>query len=188
MAHITSANVACGFHGGDPAVMRRTVRRARDSGVAVGAHPGYQDLMGFGRREMDATPAEVEDMVLYQLGALAGIAAAEGVRLQHVKPARRDVQPGVARFAARVRDRARRRGSFDRTLILFGLAGSLVLDAGAGRGTAGRIGSLRDRAYEPDGSLASRRKPGSVIHDAAEVERASCRWCAKARSPRSTAA
>src|SRR5262245_1342854 len=83
---ITSANVACGFHGGDPAVMRRTVRLARDAGVSVGAHPGFQDLAGFGRREMRVTPREAEDLVLYQIGALAGIARSEGVSLRHVKP------------------------------------------------------------------------------------------------------
>src|SRR5687767_14983435 len=85
MRRITSSNVACGFHAGDPAVMRRTIRLARDQGVAVGAHPGFQDLVGFGRRDVAASPAEVEDLVLYQVAALAGIAAAEGVRLQHIK-------------------------------------------------------------------------------------------------------
>ena len=85
MGSITSANVACGYHGGDPGVMRRTVRLAREAGVAVGAHPGFPDLVGFGRREMRMTPQDVEDMVLYQIGALAGIAQSEGVRLSHVK-------------------------------------------------------------------------------------------------------
>jgi UPF0271 protein len=86
MPSITSANIACGFHGGDPAVMRRTVRMAREAGVSVGAHPGFQDLAGFGRREMRVTPQEAEDLVLYQIGALAAIAKSEGVELSHVKP------------------------------------------------------------------------------------------------------
>src|SRR6185369_5090411 len=86
MPSITSANVACGFHGGDPSVMRRTIRLARDHGVAVGAHPGFPDLVGFGRRDMRVAPQEVEAFVLYQIGALAGIARGEGLRLAHVKP------------------------------------------------------------------------------------------------------
>ena len=86
MPAITSANIACGFHAGDPGVMRETVALARQHGVAVGAHPGFPDLDGFGRREMRATPREVEDFVVYQIGALAAVAAAQGVRLQHVKP------------------------------------------------------------------------------------------------------
>src|SRR3954469_5909317 len=86
MASISSANVACGYHAGDPGVMRRTVRLAREAGVSVGAHPGLPDLAGFGRRDMRVTPGEVEDMVLYQVGALAAIAESEGVRLRHVKP------------------------------------------------------------------------------------------------------
>jgi len=86
MPFITSANIACGFHAGDPGVMRATVALARAHGVAVGAHPGFQDLAGFGRRELAVSPQEVEDVVAYQVGALAGIAAAQGARLTHVKP------------------------------------------------------------------------------------------------------
>jgi UPF0271 protein len=168
MPSITSANVACGFHAGDPGVMRRTLRLARQHGVAVGAHPGFPDLVGFGRRELQATPDEVEDMVLYQLSALAGMAAAEGVTLQHVKA-------HGALYNMAVRDRAladaiaRAVISFDRTLILFGLPSSELLRAGeaAGLQTAAEI--FADRAYQPDGSLASRRAPGSVLHDAAVV-------------------
>src|SRR5512142_3551085 len=86
MKVITSANVACGFHAGDPSVLRDTIRTAKANGVAVGAHPGFPDLVGFGRREMNVTPREAEDFILYQIAAVAGVAAAEGVRLQHVKP------------------------------------------------------------------------------------------------------
>jgi UPF0271 protein len=97
MASITSANIACGFHAGDPTVMRRTVALAKRHGVAIGAHPGFPDLVGVGRREMQASPREVEDSVLYQVSALAGIASAEGMRLQHVKAHGRALQPGMPR-------------------------------------------------------------------------------------------
>src|SRR6266487_5557146 len=86
MASITSANIAAGFHAGDPSVLRATIRLAKTHGVAVGAHPGFPDLVGFGRRELNVTPQEAEDLVLYQIAAVAGVAAAEGVTVQHVKP------------------------------------------------------------------------------------------------------
>jgi len=86
MRSITSASVAAGFHAGDPSVLRRTIRLAKSHGVAVGAHPGFPDLVGFGRREMRVTPADAEDIVLYQIAAVAGVAAAEGLKIQHVKP------------------------------------------------------------------------------------------------------
>lgn len=168
MASITSANVACGFHAGDPTVMRRTIALAKAHGVAVGAHPGFPDLVGFGRRELQATPREVEDFVLYQVAALAGIAAAEGVTLQHVKA-------HGALYNMAVRDRpladaiARAVASFDRSLVLLGLPDSELLHAGEAHGLPIASEIFADRAYEPDGSLASRRKPGSVIHDAATV-------------------
>jgi UPF0271 protein len=164
LPHVTSANVACGFHAGDPGVMRATVALARQHGVAVGAHPGFPDLAGFGRREMQATPQEVEDFVVYQIGALAAVASVQGVRLQHVKP-------HGALFNMAVRDAelagaiARATAAVDRSLILFGLPGSELIRAGerAGLRTASEV--FADRAYEPDGTLVSRRKPGAVIHD-----------------------
>ena len=168
MASISSANVACGFHAGDPSVMRRTVALAKASGVAVGAHPGFPDLVGFGRREMSATPDEVADMVLYQVAALAGVAASQGVRLQHVKP-----HGALYNMAVRNRELAeaiaRGIAAFDRKLILFGLPDSELLRAGAKSGLRVAAEVFADRAYEPDGSLASRSKPGSVIHDQQEV-------------------
>ena len=168
MESITSANVACGFHAGDPSVMRRTIALARRHDVAVGAHPGFPDLVGFGRREMQASPQEVEDFVLYQVAALAGIAAAEGVRLQHVK-----AHGALYNMAARDRTLAdaiaRAVAAYDRSLILFGLPNSELLRAGAATGLPTAAEIFADRAYEPDGSLASRRKPGSVIHDPAQV-------------------
>ena len=172
MDSITSANIACGFHAGDPGVMRQTLALAKDKGVAVGAHPGFPDLVGFGRREMKATPAEVHDFVLYQVAALAGMAAAQGLKLQHVKAhgalynmacKERSLADAIARAVA----------AFDRTLILFGLPNSELLRAGAAAGLPVAAEVFADRAYERDGSLTSRHKPGSVIHEEdAVVERA----------------
>jgi UPF0271 protein len=168
MASITSANVACGFHAGDPGVMRRTVTLAGRHRVAVGAHPGFADLVGFGRREIQATPQEVEDSVLYQVAALAGIASAHGLRLQHVK-AHGALYNMACRDAALASAIAQAVASFDRTLVLFGLPGSELLKAGRRAGLTVAAEAFADRAYEPDGSLASRRKAGSVIHDAQVV-------------------
>jgi UPF0271 protein len=164
MKSITSANVAAGFHAGDPSVLRATVRMAKASGVAVGAHPGFPDLVGFGRRELNVTPGEAEDFVLYQVAAVAGVAAAEGVRLQHVKPhgALFNMAVRNAELAAAI---ARAVAAFDRSLILFGLPRSEILTAGRAAGLKVAAEVFADRAYEPDGSLASRRKPGAVIHD-----------------------
>jgi len=164
MKAITSANVAAGFHAGDPTVLRTTIRMAKASGVAVGAHPGFPDLVGFGRRDLNVTPGEAEDFVLYQVAAVAGVAAAEGVRLQHVKPhgALFNMAVRNLELAAAI---ARAVAAFDRSLILFGLPGSEILAAGRAAGLRVAAEVFADRAYEPDGSLASRRKPGAVIHD-----------------------
>jgi UPF0271 protein len=168
MKSITSANVAAGFHAGDPSVLRETIRLAKAHGVAIGAHPGFPDLIGFGRRELNVTPKEAEDFVLYQIAAVAGVAAAEGVSVQHVKP-------HGALFNMAVRDAelsaaiARAVAAFDESLILFGLPGSEILSAGRAAGLRVAAEVFADRAYEPDGTLASRRKPGSIIHDAAAV-------------------
>lgn len=168
---ITSANVACGFHGGDPSVMRRTIARARELGVAVGAHPGLPDLIGFGRRNMDVTPDEVYDMVVYQTGALLGFANAAGVEMQHVKAhgalynmavARADLSAAIARA---VRD-------VDRGLVLFGLPGSHLLGEAESVGLATAAEAFADRNYMSDGSLVSRRRPDALVHDTNEaVER-----------------
>jgi UPF0271 protein len=168
MKSITSANVAAGFHAGDPSVLRETIRSAREHGVAVGAHPGFPDLVGFGRRELHVTPREAEDFVLFQIAAVAGVAFAEGVRLQHVKP-------HGALFNMAVRDPelsaaiAKAVAAYDRSLILFGLPGSEILAAGREAGLRVAAEVFADRAYESDGSLASRRKPGAVIHDPTAV-------------------
>jgi UPF0271 protein len=168
MRSITSANVAAGFHAGDPSVLRATIRLAKTHGVAVGAHPGFPDLVGFGRRELSVTPREAEDLVLYQIAAVAGVASAEGVRLQHVKPHGALFNMAV-RDAGLARAIARAVAAFDRTLILFGLPGSEILEAGAAAGLRVAAEVFADRAYEADGTLTSRQKQGSVIHDAAIV-------------------
>ncbi|MDP2321919.1 MAG: 5-oxoprolinase subunit PxpA [Acidobacteriota bacterium] len=168
MASISSANVACGFHAGDPGAMRATVALAKASGVAVGAHPGFPDLVGFGRREMQATPQEVEDFVVYQVAALAGIAAAQGVRLQHVK-AHGALYNMACRDRALADAIARAVAAIDKNLILFGLPDSELLKAGQQAGLPVAAEGFADRAYEADGSLASRQKAGSVIHDQAAV-------------------
>jgi UPF0271 protein len=172
MPHISSANIACGAHAGDAAVMRRTLGLARQHGVACGAHPGFADLAGFGRREIPTTPSEAGDLVLCQLGALAAIAASEGVGLRHVKAhgalynmAARDTRLAGAMAAAIA--------GFDRGLVFFGLAGSGMLEAGRRAGLEVAAEGFADRGYEPDGSLTPRSVPGSVIHDVdTVVERA----------------
>ena len=165
---VTSVSVACGFHAGDPGVMRDTVRLAREHGVAVGAHPGFPDLMGFGRREMRLSAQEVEDLVVYQIGALAGVAAAQGVALQHVKPhgALYNMAASDPDLAAAV---ARAVAAVDATLLLVGLSGSALVDAGrrAGLRTASEV--FADRSYEPDGTLTPRLRAGAVLHDEARV-------------------
>ncbi|MBI2833268.1 MAG: LamB/YcsF family protein [Acidobacteria bacterium] len=168
MRAVTSANVACGFHAGDPSVMHRTVRLARRANVAVGAHPGFPDLVGFGRRDLRVTPQEVEDFVIYQIGALAAIAASEGLRLQHVK-----AHGALYNMAGKDRDLAgaiaRAVRSVDASLIVVGLSGSEMLTGARAEGLRVASEVFADRAYDPDGSLTARRTPGSVIHDPTRV-------------------
>jgi UPF0271 protein len=165
---ITSANVACGFHAGDPGVMRATVALARHHGVAVGAHPGFPDLVGFGRREMRATPREVEDAVAYQIGALAGIAATEGLRLQHVK-AHGALYNMAVREAPLADAIAKATASVDRSLILLGLPGSQLVLAGRRAGLRTASEAFADRAYQPNGELVPRSQSGAVIEEADTV-------------------
>jgi 5-oxoprolinase (ATP-hydrolysing) subunit A len=168
MPNITSANVACGAHAGDPRVMRRTVRAAKAHGVSVGAHPGFADLQGFGRREIRADPSEVEDSLIAQIGALAAIARAEGVPLRHVK-AHGALYNMAARDRALADAIARAVMAFDPSLIMFGLPKSPMIDAGMAAGLRVAAEGFADRSYEPDGSLTPRSRPGAVIHDAAVV-------------------
>jgi UPF0271 protein len=158
---VTSVNIACGFHAGDPLVIAQTIRLALDAGVAVGAHPGYPDREGFGRRDLAMSAEELEAAVLYQVAALAGMVAAAGGTLRHVKAhgalynrAARDVT--VAEPLAR----AVRRISSD--LVLFGPPDSAMLVAGARAGLRVAAEGFADRAYEPDGTLRSRRLDGAV--------------------------
>ncbi len=162
--YITSANIACGAHAGDPMVMRHTVRLAREHGVAVGAHPGYPDLQGFGRRDLFLSPEEVKAYVMWQLGALWAFAKAEGVPVQHVKPhgalynraaADRHLADAIAQAVAEV----------DQGLVLVGLAGSELLEAGRRAGLRVASEVFADRGYNPDGSLVRRGTPGAIIHD-----------------------
>ncbi|HTH04098.1 MAG TPA: 5-oxoprolinase subunit PxpA [Vicinamibacterales bacterium] len=164
MASITSANVACGYHGGDPSVMRRTIRLAREAGVAVGAHPGFPDLVGFGRREMRIAPRDVEDMVVYQIGALAAIARSEGVSLSHVK-AHGALYNMAVTDNALAGALARAVMAVDPALIFFALPGSELARAASALGLQVALEGFADRAYEPDGTLTSRSRAGAVIHD-----------------------
>jgi UPF0271 protein len=164
MSVITSANVACGFHAGDPGIMRATVELARRHRVAVGAHPGYPDRQGFGRRRIDLAPAEIEDAVLYQIGALYAFTRSAGVALTHVKP-----HGALYNFAARDQAAAeaiaRAVRSFSSELILVGLAGSCLVEAAGAAGIPSANEAFVDRAYAPDGSLRSRTLPGAVLTD-----------------------
>jgi len=168
MASISSANIAAGFHGGDPSVLRATIRLARAHGVAIGAHPGFPDLAGFGRREMRLTAQEAEDLVLYQIAAVAGVAAAEGAPLQHVK-----AHGALFNMAARDSDLAaalaRAVKAFDRSLIVFAPPGSAMAHAAADLGLRVAREVFADRAYEPDGQLVSRQRADAVVHETGAV-------------------
>jgi UPF0271 protein len=159
---ITSGSIACGFHAGDPSSMRRTVRLAVRSGVAIGAHPGFPDIEGFGRREMDIPPHEITDLVLYQVGALLAMARAEGVRLQHVKP-----HGALYNMAARQTDIARAIAvavaSLDEPMTIVGPPGSELLAAADHYGLRPAAEGFADRAYERDGTLSPRSLPGAVL-------------------------
>ncbi|MDP3017250.1 MAG: 5-oxoprolinase subunit PxpA [Deltaproteobacteria bacterium] len=165
--HLTSANIACGFHGGDPAVMRKTVSLAKRYGVEVGAHPGFPDLIGFGRRNMDATLEEIQDYVVYQTGALQAFAISQGLKLQHMKAhgalynmavANPKIWEAMAEAICRV----------DKEIIVVALASSnneSLLDMGKRYGIRIAFEAFPDRAYREDGSLVPRREKGAVIED-----------------------
>lgn len=170
MPEITSANVACGFHGGDPAVMERTVRLAREHGVGVGAHPGFPDLVGFGRREMRLSTDDVRAIHIYQIGALWAFARAEGLPLQHVKS-----HGALSNMAWKdegwSRAIAASIAAVDRTLIVIALAGSVLERVARAAGLRVAAEAYADRGYERDGSLVSRAKPGSLLTDPDVVAR-----------------
>jgi len=165
---ITSGSIACGFHAGDPSTMRATVRLAARARVVVGAHPAFNDLAGFGRREIDVDPGAIAAMVLYQVGALSAVAKAEGVTLHHVKPhgalynmsvRNADVAGAIATAVA----------TFDASLFLIGLPGSQLLAAGTRLGLRVAAEGFADRSYELDGSLTPRHVADAVLIDAASV-------------------
>ena len=166
--HITSANVACGWHGGDPLVMQKTVALCRQYGVAVGAHPSYPDLLGFGRRNMSVTADEARAYIKYQVGALMAFCRAEGLELHHVKP-------HGALYNAMGRDPALAeavcQGIRDcgKNLIVMALAGSAAVEAAVSLGLPVAQEVFADRAYEEDGSLVDRKKPGAMITDENEA-------------------
>lgn len=168
IAHISSANVGCGYHAGDPLVMDQTVAACKAAGVAVGAHPGYPDLMGFGRRNMVCTPKEVKAYVKYQLGALMAFTASHGLKLQHCKP-HGALYNMAAKDAALAQAIAEAVAEVDSDIILMGLANSFLISEAkkAGLRTASEV--FADRAYQADGSLVPRSKPGAVIHDKDEA-------------------
>jgi 5-oxoprolinase (ATP-hydrolysing) subunit A len=168
LAHVTSANVACGFHAGGPATMRATVALAAARGVAIGAHPGLADVDGFGRRAARPSPEETYEVVLYQIGALGAFTAAAGVQLQHVKPhgTLYNLAAADARIAAAI---ARAVRDVDRRLVLFGLAGSRLIEAGVAEGLRTASEVFADRGYRADGTLVPRDAPGALVTDPREV-------------------
>ena len=180
---VSSVNIACGFHAGDPSVMRVTVQAAAAHHVAVGAHPGLPDLAGFGRREMAVSPQAVYDMTSYQIGALRGIARAAGVTVKHIKPHGALYNMAAVRspiadaIALAVRDT-------DGSLTLVALSGSCLIDAGraAGLRTASEV--FADRNYMPDGTLVPRSAPNAIVND---VDEAAARAVRMVQSHRVTA-
>ena len=164
MDYISSANIACGLHAGDPMVMERTVRLAKEKGVAVGAHPGYPDLLGFGRRHMDCSLEEIENFTLYQIGALSAFARAQGIPLQHVKA--HGALGNLAFVNLEVsKAMARALRLFSRDLIFVTMAGTVMVQAAQEVGVRFAEEAFADRVYNPDGTLQSRKIPGAVIHD-----------------------
>ncbi|WP_336715745.1 LamB/YcsF family protein [Arthrobacter sp. USHLN218] len=161
---VSSANVACGFHAGDPSTIAATCRDAVAAGVTIGAHVGYRDLAGFGRRFLDCSPTELADDVLYQLGALQALAQAAGARIRYVKPhgALYNTIVHHEAHAQAVVDAVR---AFGGDLPLLLLPGSVALAKAEATGLRGVAEAFADRAYNPDGTLVSRREPGAVLHD-----------------------
>lgn len=163
---VTSVNVACGYHASDPVVMDKTIKMAAEAGIGIGAHPGFPDLMGFGRRNMAVSPAEASAYVSYQLGALYAFTHKYGVKIQHVKP-----HGALYNMAGKDYDLAKAICeavyNFDPEIILLGLSGSELIRAAEDTGLACAREFFADRAYEEDGSLVNRRKEGAMITDEA---------------------
>ena len=170
MKYVTSINVACGWHGGDPMIMRKTVRLAKNKNVAVGAHPSYPDRLGFGRRYMKISPEEAKNYILYQIGALHAFVRAEGIEMQHVKP-------HGALYNAMAKDEELARGiiegilDFDKNFIFVGPSLSKTLEIAKEMGLKVAHEVFADRAYNPDGTLVPRGLPGAVIENKEEIAR-----------------
>ncbi|AWM34421.1 LamB/YcsF family protein [Hymenobacter nivis] len=162
---VTSANIACGFHAGDPGVMRQTVRAALSHHVAIGVHPGLPDLVGFGRRDLAISPEEAFDMTVYQLGALGAVARAEGGRLHHLKPhgALYNMAATNAALAQAIAEAVYR---VQPELVLYGLAGSELTKAGERLGLKTAHEVFADRTYQADGTLTPRRQPDALVASA----------------------
>jgi UPF0271 protein len=165
---VSSANVACGFHAGDPSVIRRTCREAAAAGVVIGAHVGYRDLAGFGRRFLDISPGELADDVVYQIGALQALAVAEGARVRYVKP-HGGLYNTIVTHNAQAQAVVDAVKSVDPSLPIMGLPGSEVLRLAEKAGLRAVTEAFADRAYNPDGTLVSRSIPGAVLEDPDQV-------------------
>ncbi|MCD5343932.1 LamB/YcsF family protein [Arthrobacter sp. AK04] len=161
---VSSANIACGFHAGDPSTIARTCRDAVAAGISIGAHVGYRDLAGFGRRFLDCSATELADDVLYQLGALEGIARAAGGRISYVKP-HGALYNTIVTHQVQAQSVVDAVKAFGGDLPMLLLPGSVALAAAEAAGLRGVAEAFADRAYNPDGTLVSRREPGAVLHD-----------------------
>jgi UPF0271 protein len=161
---ISSANVACGYHASDPVVMEKTIGLAKEAGIRVGAHPGFPDLMGFGRRNMNVTPAEAKAYTLYQLGALDAFCKAKGVKMQHVKP-HGALYNMAAKDYALAKAICEAIAEYDKDLIVLALCGGQLLQAAKDLGLRAASEVFADRGYEEDGTLVDRRKVGAMITD-----------------------
>jgi UPF0271 protein len=166
--HITSANVACGYHAGDPVVMAKTVALCRANGVRVGAHPGFPDLMGFGRRTMNVKPAEAGAYVLYQVGALQAFCRAQGLELHHVKP-HGALYNMAGKDLALAKAVCEAIAAVNPKLPILALSGSKMVEAAAAVGIPCVSEVFADRGYQPDGSLVPRGMPGAMIEDENEA-------------------
>lgn len=164
IASVSSINVACGFHAGDPSTIRATCEAAAAAGVTVGAHPGYRDLAGFGRRFIDMSPDELTNDVIYQIGALAGIAKAAGTTVRYVKP-HGALYNTIVHHEAQAQAVVAAVAAVDPALPMLVLPNSAVGRAAEAAGLRTIAEAFADRAYQPDGTLVSRRQPGSVLHD-----------------------
>lgn len=177
---VTSANIACGFHAGDPAGILSTLTTAAARGVIIGAHIGYRDLVGFGRREMNPTSKELIADTIYQIGAIQGLAAAAGTAVRYVKP-HGALYNTIAHDTRQAADVIEGIKAIDPSLCLLALAGAPIVAQARDAGLTVICEAFADRAYNADGTLANRRMDGSVLHDPAEIAARMCRLVADGR-------